>query len=246
MAKYVLLISLLYVQIINAQTIEQLDGKWSFTGLRTTVFKVSNEKLYVAMLEYADTSNFNRFVKGLPIDSSLFNESSIIKKNDSIFIHVGFPSIDHDLRLVYTTKDSTNILFTGDVFFDSTKVIVANKNCNLNNPGCTNRLYDQADLKAIMQLKTYESFSRDDAFEFLLRLNENLNSRCNKCYAGFTDAYMNGILIEMGFNPFVKRTAVHSVWYNTSGFTFYIKTKFSSDQRLVKLTDYIFDWYLKN
>jgi hypothetical protein len=245
MAKYALLISLLYVQTIDAQTIQQLDGKWSFTGLRTTVFKIVNEKLYVGMLEYTDTSNFNRFVNALPIDLTVFNEASVIQKNDTITVHVGFPSIDHDLQLVYVTKDSTNILFTGDVFFDSTKVVVANKNCNLSNPGCINRLYDQGDLKAIMRLKSYDVFTRDDAFEFLLRLNEKLKSRCNKCYAGFTDAYMNEILIDMGFNPIVKRAAINSVWYNTSGFTFYIKTKFSNDQRLVKLTDYIFDWYLK-
>jgi hypothetical protein len=245
MAKYALLISFLYAQIIHAQSINQLNGRWSFTGLRTTVFKVTNEKLYVGMLDYADTSNFNRFVKGLPIDSTVFEEASVIQKHDSIAIHARFPSIDHNLQLVYVTNDSTHILFTGDVFFDSTRVIATNKNCDLNNPGCINRLYNGSDLKAIMQLKSYDVFSRDDAFEFLLRLNENLKARCNKCYAGFTDAYMNEILIEMGFNPIVKRSAASSVWYNTSGFTFYIKTKFSNDQRLVKLTDYIFDWYLK-
>ena len=245
MAKYLLLISFLYVQIVNAQTINQLNGRWSFTGLRTTVFKVEDEQLYVGMIEYTDTSNFNRFVNGLSIDSGVFNQASVIRTNDTLFIHAKFPSIDHDLQLVYVTKDSTNILFTGDVFFDSTRIIVTNNNCNLNNPSCINRLYNESDLKAILQLKTYEAFSRDDAFEFLLRLNEKLKSRCNKCYAGFTDAYMNEILIEMGFNPIVKRTAVHSEWYNTSGFTFFMKTKFSNDPTLVRLTDYVFDWYLK-
>jgi len=97
----------------------------------------------------------------------------------------------------------------------------------------------------MMKLKNYEAFTRDDAFEFLLRLNEKLKSRCNRCYAGFTDAYMNEVFIEMGYNPIVKRAAVNSVWYNTSGFTFYLKMKFSDDQRLVKMIDYIFDWYLK-
>jgi recombinational DNA repair protein (RecF pathway) len=101
------------------------------------------------------------------------------------------------------------------------------------------------DLNAILRLKNSEAFTRDDAFEFLLRFNEKLKSRCNRCFAGFTDAYMNEVLIEMGFNPIVKRTANKSVWYNTSGFTFYLKAKFSDDQRLVKLIDYIFDWYLK-
>lgn len=245
MLKYFLVPLLIYTQSVSAQTIKKLDGRWSFTGLRTTILKVENEKLYVGMLEYADTSNFNRFLNGLPIDSNVFEEANVIQAHDTIGIHARFPSIDHDLQLKYIPSDPDHILFTGDVFFDSTKVIATNKNCNLNDPGCINRLYSHADLKTMMQLKTNETFTRDDAFEFLLRLNENLKSRCNKCYAGFTDAYMNEILMQMGFNPIVKRSAANTVWYNTSGFTFYIKTKFPDDERIVKLTDYIFDWYLK-
>lgn len=245
MPKYILVFSLLSIQFTHAQTIKLFDGRWSFTGLRTTVFKVENEKLLVGMLEYADTANFNRFMKGLPMDSTVFNEAMVSEMGDTMSIHVRFPAIDHDLQLVYSTHDPNNILFTGDVFFDSTKVIVANNNCSLDHPACVNRLYRADDLKKISQLKTYEVFSRDDAFEFLLRLSEYLKFRCNKCYAGFTDAYMNEVLIEMGFNPIVKRIAAHSEWYNTSGFTAYIKTKFSTDQRLVKLTDYVFDSYLK-
>ena len=245
MPRYILLLSFLYMQSITAQNVQQFDGRWSFTGLRTTVFKVANEKLYIGMIEYTDTTSFNRFVKGLPLDSSVFNAASVVQRGDTLAIHVTFPSIDHDLQLLYTATDPDNILFTGDVFFDSTKIIATNKNCDLKNPGCTNRLYNKSDLKTMMQLKNYDQFSRDDAFEFLLRLNENLKSRCNKCYAGFTDAYMNAILFEMGFNPIVKRGAANAIWYNTSGFSFYIKTKFSDDQRIVKMTDNIFDWYLK-
>ncbi len=245
MSKYSLILFLLCTQIGVAQTIKQLDGKWAFTGLRTTVFKVAKEKLYVGMLEYADTSNFNRFILGLSLDSAVFKKATATQKDDTITIQAKFPSIDHDLKLLYVPNDSNNIWYTGDVFFDSTKVIVTNKNCNLNNPGCINRLYDESDLKTMMHLKNNEVFTRDDAFEFLLRLNEKLKSRCNRCYAGFTDAYMNEVLIEMGYNPIVKRTAVNSVWYNTSGFTFYLKMKFSDDERVVKLIDYIFDWYLK-
>ena len=90
-----------------------------------------------------------------------------------------------------------------------------------------------------------EAMHREGAQLAFTYQNEKLKSRCNKCYAGFTDAYMNEILIEMGFNPIVKRTAVHSVWYNTSGFTYFIKAKFAQDERLVKLTEYVFDRYLK-
>ncbi|HTF28551.1 MAG TPA: hypothetical protein VK625_06885 [Flavitalea sp.] len=245
MAKCFLILSFLYIQAGVAQTINQFDGKWAFSGLRTTVFKVANEKLYVGMLEYTDTANFSRFIQGMPLDSMIFREATVSQKTDTIVISVKFPSIDHDLKLHFVPNDSNNIWYRGDVFFDSAKVIVTNTNCSLNGPGCINRLYDEGDLTAVMRLKTSEAFTRDDAFEFLLRLNQKLKSRCNRCYAGFTDAYMNEVLIEMGFNPIVKRTATNSLWYNTSGFTFYLKTKFSNDPRLVKLIDYVFDWYLK-
>src|SRR5678816_3098066 len=115
MEKYFLILSFLYVQIGVAQTIKQLDGKWAFTGLRTTVFKVANEKLYVGMLEYADTSNFNRFIRRVPLDSTVFSESTVIQNDDTITIHAKFTSIDHELKLVYAINDSTNIWYTGDV-----------------------------------------------------------------------------------------------------------------------------------
>ena len=245
MTKAFLLICLLYVNVGTAQDIQHLDGKWAFTGLRTTVFKVLNGKLYMGMLEYADTANFNRFMQRQPLDTSVYIPATVSQSSDTIRINAKFPLIDHELKLHYLPKDSTHIWFTGDVYIDSTRVIVPNNNCNLQNPACINRLYNQTDLGAIISLKTSEQFSRDDAFEFLLRLNEKLKSRCNKCFAGFTDAYMNEVLIEMGYNPIVKRTAVRSVWYNTSGFTFYLKMKFADDERIVKLIDYIFEWYLK-
>jgi hypothetical protein len=231
--------------MIFAQTLNIFDGKWCFTGLRTTIFKAEGDKLYLAMIEYADTANFNRFVQTLPVDSSLFTEASVSAAKDTIIINASFPAIAHQLRLLYSVKDSTHIWFTGDVYFDSTRVIATNNNCNLNGPACINRLYSRNDLKTISALKTNESFTRDDAFEFLLRLNEELKSKCNRCYAGFTDAYMNGILVDMGFNPIVKRTANKSVWYNTSGFTMFLKEKFSGDQRILNMIDKIFDWYLK-
>jgi hypothetical protein len=111
-------------------------------------------------------------------------------------------------------------------------------------PACINRLYGQEDLVRLTALKTSESFTRDDAFEFLVRLNHTLKTKCNRCYAGFTDAYMNEVLIEIGYNPISKRTTNKLVWYNTSGFTVFVKEKYSDDQRIVKLIDSIFDWYL--
>jgi hypothetical protein len=243
LSKYFLLLSLLYTHTGYTQ-FHQFDGKWSFTGLRTTIFKVQDAKLYLGMIEYADTANFNRFVLGLPVDSTVFNEAIVSQRSDTLVINAKFPAIAHELALLYSPNDPNNIWFTGDVFFDSTRVIVTNTNCNPGSPGCINRLYNHDDLNSITSLKTKDNFTRDDAFEFLLRLNEKLKSKCNRCYAGFTDAYMNEVLVEMGFNPIVKRIANKSVWYNTSGFTMYLKEKFSGDQRIVKLIDTIFEWYL--
>ena len=245
MARFLLLLSILYTQIIFGQSIDQFTGKWIFTGLRTTVFKVENSKLYVGMIEYADTANFNRFVQGLPIDSAPFSEATVSRRNDTIVINAEFPAIAHTLNLLYSPKDSSYILFTGDVYFDSTRVINTNSICNLKSPFCINRLYNKDDLRKITGLKSKDVFTRDDAFEFLLRLNEKLKSKCNRCYAGFTDAYMNEVLLEMGFNPISKRIANKSIWYNTSGFTMFLKEKYYGDQRIVKLIDQVFDWYLK-
>jgi hypothetical protein len=245
MVKSLPVLLLLCVKIAVAQPVQQFNGRWAFTGLRTTIFKVLNQKLYVGMLDYTDTSNFNRFIQQLPLDSSIYTEARVIQQNDTTIIEANFISIDHSLKLLYTSTDSNHIWYTGDVFFDSSTIIAPDRNCSLVKPACINRLYDQRELKNIMRMKTSVDFTRDDAFEFLARLNGKLKSKCNRCYAGFTDAYMNEILIDMGFNPIIKRAAVKSVWYNTSGFTFYIKSKFSNDQRLVKLTEYIFDSYLK-
>jgi hypothetical protein len=184
-------------------------------------------------------------MQGLEVDSTVFSEASVSQKGDTLVINARFPLIDHELKLLYTSADPQNIWYTGDVYFDSTRIITTNSNCSTGRPACVNRLYTQADLKAIRQLKTSESFTRYDAFEFLLRLNQKLKSRCNRCYAGFTDAYMNEVLIEMGFNPVIKRMTNKSVWYNTSGFTFYLKEKFAGDKKLLSLTDEVFDWYLK-
>ncbi|MBL7700240.1 MAG: hypothetical protein JNK79_18890 [Chitinophagaceae bacterium] len=224
---------------------DQLDGKWSFTGLRTTVFKTQDSKLYVGMIEYGDTANFSRFLSGLPVDSAAFVEAVVEQQKDSIIINASFPAIAHELRLVYASGSPDRIWFTGDVYFDSARVITTNANCTVKNPGCVNRLYNKNDLISITGLKSSEKFLRDDAFEFLLRLNEKLKSKCNRCYAGFTDAYMNEVLIEMGFNPISVRTANKSAWYNTSGFTVFLKEKYAADQRIVKLIDYVFDSYLK-
>jgi hypothetical protein len=245
LSKYLLLLSCLYAQTGFGQLSDQFNGKWLFTGLRTTVFKVHDSRLYVGMIEYADTANFNRFVQGLPVDTAAFVEASVSTTNDTIVVNATFPTIAHELRLLFSSHDPNHVLFTGDVYFDSTRIINTNSNCNLRSPWCINRLYSQDELCRITTLKTRESFTRDDAFEFLVRMNQKLKTTCNRCYAGFTDAYMNEVLIEMGFNPISKRSANKSVWYNTSGFTMFVKEKFSDDQRIVKLTDDIFDWYLK-
>jgi hypothetical protein len=244
LAKWLLLHVLLYVQSSIGQSIVQFDGKWCFTGFRTTIFKAQQGKLYVGMIEHVDTANFNRFVQSLPVDSGVFREATVTQHKDSIFINASFPAIQHDLSLIYLPADSNNILFTGDVYFDSTRVIITNANCTMTTPVCSNRLYSRYELRELSRLKTHGSFTRDDAFEFLLRINQKLKTKCNRCYAGFTDAWMNEVLIEMGFNPVAKKQVNKSVWYTTSGFTSFVKEKFAADERMVRLMNQMFDWYL--
>jgi hypothetical protein len=245
LAKWLLLSVLLYVQSSIGQSIVQFDGKWCFTGFRTTIFKAQQGTLYVGMIEHVDTANFNQFVQSLPVDSGVFREATVTQHNDTILIEASFPATQHNLSLVYLPTDPNNILFAGDVYFDSTHVIVTNANCTIAKPVCVNKLYSQNELRGLSRLKSTESFTRDDAFEFLLRMNQKLKTKCNRCYAGFTDAWMNELLIEMGFNPIVKKQANKSVWYTTSGFTSFVKEKFSADERMVRLMDQMFDWYLQ-
>ena len=200
--------------------------------------------MYVGMIEHVDTANFNRFVQSLPVDSGVFREATVRQDQDSIFINASFPAIQHNLSLVYLPADPNNIQFTGDVYFDSTRVVATNANCTVTKPVCANRLYSGNELRGLSELKSPDSFTRDDAFEFLLRMNQKLKTKCNRCYAGFTDAWMNEVLIEMGFNPIVKKQANKSVWYTTSGFSSFVKEKFAADERMVRLMDQMFDWYL--
>lgn len=244
--RYLLVIWLiLWVQGSLGQRLADLDGRWAFTGFRTTLMKVDGEKVYIAMINYADTLNFSRFLRAEPLDSSIFFPANLSVGNDTILIEADFPQIDHHLRLLYLANDNNYILYTGDVFFDSSAIIASNRNCNTGIQVCHNRLYYKDDLNSILRLKNADVFSRDDAFEFLLRLNEKFKVTCNRCYAGFTDAYMNEILITMGFNPITRPTAFKSVWYNTSGFTMFLRIKFQDDERIVQLTKFVFDNYLR-
>ena len=102
------------------------------------------------------TANFNRFMQRQPLDTSVYIPATVSQSSDTIRINANFPLIDHELKLHYLPKDSTHIWYTGDVYFDSTRVIVPNNSCNLQNPACINRLYNQTDLGAIISLKTSE------------------------------------------------------------------------------------------
>ena len=104
MIKSFFLICLLYVNVGIAQDIQHFDGKWAFTGLRTTVFKILNGNLHVGMLEYADTSNFNRFMQRLPLDTSVYIPATVSQRSDTTIIHVKFPAIDHELKLLFPVR----------------------------------------------------------------------------------------------------------------------------------------------
>lgn len=226
------------------QSVNVLNGKWCFTGFRTTVFSVRNEKLYICLLESRDTLNFRKFLENSTPDTSVFVEATVTLLYDTLKIEADFPGIRHKLNLRYLPGNPDVITFTGDVFSDSASLIRTNTNCQVKEPKCINKLYSPAAVSSISTLKPVSEFTRDHAFEFLLRLSFQLRDKCNRCYAGFTDAYMNEVLIDMGFNPISTQTSGRFTTYSTSGFTFFIKDKFEKDQALGRLSRLLVDKYL--
>ena len=235
----------MYIKTFS-QKISDLRGRWCFTGLRTTLFDYRDNQLYIGFLEPRDTLNFKKFLDHVPLDTTFFTEASVRAINDTFIIEAAFPKIEYFLKLVYMTSTPDVIVYTGNVFFDSSTIIATNKNCQLQKPSCINKLYTKDEILVINKLKTPDKFSRDDAFEFLLRLSIKLKDKCNRCYAGFTDAYMNEVLIDMGYNPITKHTYSQYIMYNTSGFTFYLKTRFESDKVIKELTHLLLDHYVNN
>ena len=227
-----------------AQSMNVLNGKWCFTGFRTTVFSVMNQKLYVGLLESRDTLNFKKFLENSILDSSIFVEATVRSLNDTVKIEADFPRTKHKLHLRYFSGSPAVIIYMGDVFGDSASLIRTNSNCPIQQPMCINKLYAAADVSTISKLKPELEFTRDHAFEFLLRLSFQLRNKCNRCYAGFTDAYMNEVLIDMGFNPVTTQKSGGFTIYNTSGFTYFIKTKFEKDQTLGRLSRLLLDQFM--
>ena len=222
----------------------ELNGKWCFSGFRTTVFSVRNQKLYVGLLESRDTLNFKKFLENSILDSSIFIEATVSSLNDTVKIEADFPITRHKLDLRYFSGSPAIIVYMGDVFVDSASLIRTNRNCHVQQPMCINKLYSATDVGTISKLKPVQEFTRDHAFEFLLRLSFQLRNKCNRCYAGFTDAYMNEVFIDMGFNPITTQKSGSFTIYNTSGFTYFIKTKFEKDQTLGRLSRLLLDQFM--
>ena len=131
----------------------------------------------------------------------------------------------------------------GDVYFDSASLIRTNANCEVKRPMCINKLYSADDVGKILKMRPAQEFTRDHAFEFLLRLSLQLRDKCNRCYSGFTDAYMNEVFIAMGFNPITIQKFQNATLYNTSGFTFFMERKFEKDQAVVRLVRLLLGQY---
>lgn len=217
------------------QSINELNGKWCFTGFRTTIFSVRNAKLYVGLLDSRDTINFKRFLENSILDTAIFVEATVLSSNDTLKMEADFPKIKHRLNLAYYLSAVDAITYMGDVYFDTASLIRTNRNCQLQQPMCINKLYAADDIPRILKLKPVQEFTRDHAFEFLLRLSLELRDKCNRCYSGFTDAYMNEVFIDMGFNPITAHRFGFVTVYNTSGFTFFIERKFETDQTVTRL-----------
>src|ERR1044071_7483416 len=224
MKKFCLAILFLVLTIhVVAQDIKTLDGKWAFSGSRSTVFTVRNDTLFVSLVDDGDLPNFEAFYSGKPItDPALLSPATVSKFNGKLQIasQVKRRSNTFLMTFIYDEKDSLHIHYVGDVYYGDKKIPNANAYCDTLVPYCTNRLYSRNDMIRIGKLKPLEGITKKEIFEVFKKHEIMCRTKCNKCYEGFPGADFNGIIIEMGYNPIYKKPWNGSYSYSVSSYDF--------------------------
>lgn len=217
------------------QEVASLDGKWAFSGSRTTFFTVKNDSLFLSLINDNTVQEFEQFYSGIPnADSLTLFPCKTTQFDDKLMIVAEITRRNKVslMSFIYSTKDSSSIIYVGNVFYDDRKVPNANENCNLQVPYCLNRLYSIKELDSIKKLKSVSEISKAEVLLVFKRHSEILKSKCNKCYEGFPGADINGILIDLGYNPIQKVDCNDSYAYEVSGFD-NIMDKFREDEEVV-------------
>lgn len=231
---------------IIAQDIKMLDGKWAFSGSRTTVFTVKGDSLFVSLIDDDDLKNFETFYSGKPItDASQMFPAAVLKFNGKLMLT---SQIRRNLRtssvtFIFDQKDSLHIHYVGDVYYDDKKAPYTNEYCDTNVPYCTNRLYSRSDIVRISKLKSLETITKPEILELFKKHEVICKTKCNKCYEGFPGADFNGILIEMGYNPINKKPRDAGYKYSVSAFDF-IMDRYREDPEIKEAANYLKEFFM--
>jgi hypothetical protein len=240
--KKISIVVLFFLSMIHvvAQDIKMLDGKWAFSGSRTTVFTVKNDTLFVSLVDDGDLKNFETFCAGQSItDPALLSATTISRFNGKLQISAMAKrkQSTYLMTFIYDQRDSLHIHYVGDVYYGDKKVPYTNQYCDTLVPYCTNRLYSKSDIVRISKLKPLEIITKPEILELFKRHEAICKTKCNKCFEGFPGADINGILIEMGYNPVYKKPRNDSYTYSVSASSF-IMDKYRDDPEIKEATNY--------
>ncbi|AUC15799.1 hypothetical protein BTO06_11850 [Tenacibaculum sp. SZ-18] len=249
MKTLILLLTIISISPLSfGQEVSSLDGKWAFSGSRTTFFTVKNDSLFVSLINDHTISEFEQFYSGAPkADSLTLFPCQTNQFDDKLMIVAKNTRRNKGalMSFIYSTKDSSSITYIGDVYYGDKKVPNANDNCNLQVPYCTNKLYSIKELDSIKKLKPISEISKAEVLTVFERHSEILKTKCNKCYEGFPGADINGILIDLGYNPIQKIDWNDSYAYEVSGFD-NIMDKYREDEEVVAAYRKYFSTFIEN
>lgn len=204
-----------------SQKINDLDRKWAFSGSRTTFFSVRNDSLFLSLINDHSVHDFEQFYSGDPnMDSlTLFPcQTTLFGNKIMVVVEVKQMNKKSIMSFIYSTEDSSVINYIGDVYYGDKKVPNANENCNLQVPYCINKLYSIADIEKIKKLNPISEITKKEVLKVFKMHSEVVKSRCNKCYEGFPGAEINEIIIQLGYNPVIKKGWNDTYVYDVSGF----------------------------
>ena len=227
MKNVLFILSLIFALTVKAQIPETFDGRWCSLGSSTLVFSAKNNKLYCTLVEEHKTKEFASFYLSQQLsDSAKYFEVNVSTANSKIFlgttIHTRRDS--STMLFVYDRSVDTTLYFVGDVYYDSTRMAYTNSNCNMDVPACSSYFYKKNDYAYLSKLKSLTTISRKEAFEVLRRFMALSATKCNRCYEGFPGAYMNRIIIGMGYNPVYQQEFDGELCFKTSGLDFIVDT----------------------
>jgi len=205
MRLFILMVGLFCMQQLCAQPASVFNGRWCFSGSRSSLFIVKDSNVYVAMVSEKDSANFNRYLSTGTVgdDIQLFPvyiDSS--KERYFLTAHIRRNGQQRTAYFIYNKGNDSTIYYIGNVYADTAKIKTYNANCRLEVPGCSAYLYKRSEMIQMSRLKNLNYMNRNDMFRVLETLSVLLKNYCNLCAEGLLDAMINRAVVINGFNPF--------------------------------------------